>query len=294
MLVFPGEGAQYPDMLSDLCLHFDEVRAVFDRVDRLYAGHPARRPAQRLGVPAAGGLGGRARARGGAPDAARHRRRVGPDGERRHVRAAHAPARPGRRGARPQHRRALRRDRDGPARRRERRRARRVLAGPVPRVRRGGRAARHPGRRPARARDRRRDGAGHRRGGRRRAAPGDGQLPAPGGARGRGRGGGAGARDRRRPGAGVRGAAVRPGRAHAAVRPLRRRPARGLRRPAGGPGPHAAVVVHHRGAVPRRARRRSASCSSSTGRVRCGSARRSTPSTPTARASSSRPVRAGT
>ena len=80
-----------------------------------------RRPAERLGVPAAGGLGGRARARGGAPDAARHRRRVGPDGERRHVRAAHAPARPGRRGARPQHRRALRRDRDGPARRRERR-----------------------------------------------------------------------------------------------------------------------------------------------------------------------------
>ena len=40
VLVFPGEGAQYRDMLSDLCLHFDEVRAVFDRVDRLYAGHP--------------------------------------------------------------------------------------------------------------------------------------------------------------------------------------------------------------------------------------------------------------
>ncbi|HEU4657849.1 MAG TPA: beta-ketoacyl synthase N-terminal-like domain-containing protein, partial [Capillimicrobium sp.] len=40
VLVFPGEGAQYPDMLADLCLQFDEVRAVFDRIDRIYAGHP--------------------------------------------------------------------------------------------------------------------------------------------------------------------------------------------------------------------------------------------------------------
>jgi len=40
VLVFPGEGAQYPNMLADLCLHFAEVREVFDRVDRLYADHP--------------------------------------------------------------------------------------------------------------------------------------------------------------------------------------------------------------------------------------------------------------
>jgi acyl transferase domain-containing protein/phosphopantetheinyl transferase (holo-ACP synthase) len=40
VLVFPGEGAQYPNMLADLCLHFPEVREVFDRVDRLYADHP--------------------------------------------------------------------------------------------------------------------------------------------------------------------------------------------------------------------------------------------------------------
>jgi acyl transferase domain-containing protein/phosphopantetheinyl transferase len=40
VLVFPGEGAQYPNMLADLCLHFPEVRSVFDRIDRLYAGHP--------------------------------------------------------------------------------------------------------------------------------------------------------------------------------------------------------------------------------------------------------------
>ena len=32
--VFPGEGAQYPNMLADLCLHFPEVRAWFDLIDR--------------------------------------------------------------------------------------------------------------------------------------------------------------------------------------------------------------------------------------------------------------------
>lgn len=40
VLVFPGEGAQYPNMLADLCLHFDDARAVFDRIDRLYVDHP--------------------------------------------------------------------------------------------------------------------------------------------------------------------------------------------------------------------------------------------------------------
>jgi acyl transferase domain-containing protein/phosphopantetheinyl transferase (holo-ACP synthase) len=40
VLVFPGEGSQYPSMLADLCLHFPEARAVFDRIDRLYADHP--------------------------------------------------------------------------------------------------------------------------------------------------------------------------------------------------------------------------------------------------------------
>ena len=38
--LFPGEGAQYPNMLGDLCLHFPEVRECFDRADRLLAGHP--------------------------------------------------------------------------------------------------------------------------------------------------------------------------------------------------------------------------------------------------------------
>jgi len=40
VFVFPGEGAQYPNMLADLCLQFTEARAAFDRVDRLYAEHP--------------------------------------------------------------------------------------------------------------------------------------------------------------------------------------------------------------------------------------------------------------
>ena len=38
--LFPGEGAQYPHMLADLCIHFPEVRACFDRIDRLFANHP--------------------------------------------------------------------------------------------------------------------------------------------------------------------------------------------------------------------------------------------------------------
>lgn len=38
--LFPGEGSQYPNMLADLCLHFPETRACFDRMDRLFVGHP--------------------------------------------------------------------------------------------------------------------------------------------------------------------------------------------------------------------------------------------------------------
>lgn len=40
VFVFPGEGAQYPGMLADLCLQFPEARAAFDRIDRLYRDHP--------------------------------------------------------------------------------------------------------------------------------------------------------------------------------------------------------------------------------------------------------------
>ena len=38
--VFPGEGAQYPGMLAELCMRFPEARAAFDRIDGLYAEHP--------------------------------------------------------------------------------------------------------------------------------------------------------------------------------------------------------------------------------------------------------------
>lgn len=37
--LFPGEGSQHVNMLADLCIHFPEVRAQFDQVDRMFAGH---------------------------------------------------------------------------------------------------------------------------------------------------------------------------------------------------------------------------------------------------------------
>lgn len=39
-LVFPGEGAQYGNMLADLAMHFPEVRESFDLMDRAFEGHP--------------------------------------------------------------------------------------------------------------------------------------------------------------------------------------------------------------------------------------------------------------
>jgi len=38
--LFPGEGAQYANMLLDLCLHFPEVRTCFDLGDRVFFDHP--------------------------------------------------------------------------------------------------------------------------------------------------------------------------------------------------------------------------------------------------------------
>jgi len=38
--LFPGEGAQYPQMLADVCMHFPEARAWFDLMDRAFADHP--------------------------------------------------------------------------------------------------------------------------------------------------------------------------------------------------------------------------------------------------------------
>jgi len=38
--LFPGEGSQYAGMLAELCLHFPQVRAWFDLMDRAFADHP--------------------------------------------------------------------------------------------------------------------------------------------------------------------------------------------------------------------------------------------------------------
>ncbi len=38
-LLFPGEGSQYPGMLSDLCIHFPEAREWFDLMDRAFQDH---------------------------------------------------------------------------------------------------------------------------------------------------------------------------------------------------------------------------------------------------------------
>jgi acyl transferase domain-containing protein len=38
--LFPGEGSQYINMLSDLCIHFPEVRKCFDLLDRTFHNHP--------------------------------------------------------------------------------------------------------------------------------------------------------------------------------------------------------------------------------------------------------------
>jgi acyl transferase domain-containing protein/phosphopantetheinyl transferase len=49
--LFPGEGSQYLDMLTDLCLHFPEVREAFDRADRRGAGRPGVSVAQSVFPP---------------------------------------------------------------------------------------------------------------------------------------------------------------------------------------------------------------------------------------------------
>lgn len=53
-LLFPGEGSQYPWMLSELCLHFPEVRRVMDLADRAFLGHARGYLPSRLIYPRAG------------------------------------------------------------------------------------------------------------------------------------------------------------------------------------------------------------------------------------------------
>lgn len=54
--IFPGEGSQYVNMLSDLCVHFPEVRAWFDLIDRTFIGHERNYlPSQIIYPPPGGG-----------------------------------------------------------------------------------------------------------------------------------------------------------------------------------------------------------------------------------------------
>jgi len=53
--LFPGEGSQYPDMLSDLCLYFPQVRAWFDFLDNTFA-HRRQCPPSQLVFPPPTGL----------------------------------------------------------------------------------------------------------------------------------------------------------------------------------------------------------------------------------------------
>jgi phosphopantetheine--protein transferase-like protein len=53
--LFPGEGAQYVNMLADLCLHFPQVRAWFDLIDQAFAHHERNLlPSQVIFPPSAG------------------------------------------------------------------------------------------------------------------------------------------------------------------------------------------------------------------------------------------------
>jgi acyl transferase domain-containing protein/phosphopantetheinyl transferase len=52
--VLPGEGAQYPNMLAELCRHFPEARREFDRTDAAFRRLGAGRPLSRLLFPLPG------------------------------------------------------------------------------------------------------------------------------------------------------------------------------------------------------------------------------------------------
>lgn len=52
--IFPGEGAQYVNMLADLARHFPEVRREFDRTDAGFASRPGGKPVSPLVFPLPG------------------------------------------------------------------------------------------------------------------------------------------------------------------------------------------------------------------------------------------------
>ena len=52
--LFPGEGSQYPEMLSDLCLYFPQVRSWFDFLDNTFANRRQCPPSQLVFPPPTG------------------------------------------------------------------------------------------------------------------------------------------------------------------------------------------------------------------------------------------------
>jgi acyl transferase domain-containing protein/4'-phosphopantetheinyl transferase EntD len=55
--LFPGEGSQYINMLSDLCVHFPEVRSWFDLIDRAFIAHKRNYLPSQLIFPPPSGMG---------------------------------------------------------------------------------------------------------------------------------------------------------------------------------------------------------------------------------------------
>src|SRR5262249_5807464 len=62
--LFPGEGSQYVNMCADLCIHFPEVRQVFDLMEKVWAEQNQESPPSRFLFPAPSSA-GEARAAGG-------------------------------------------------------------------------------------------------------------------------------------------------------------------------------------------------------------------------------------
>ncbi|MBU0730454.1 MAG: acyltransferase domain-containing protein [Proteobacteria bacterium] len=50
-ILFPGQGASYVNMLSELCMHFPPVREYFDKADRIYVKHGFSTPLSRVLYP---------------------------------------------------------------------------------------------------------------------------------------------------------------------------------------------------------------------------------------------------
>ena len=131
VLVFPGEGSQYPGMLADLCLHFPSVREAFDLVDGIYHDRPRGDVPSDWIFPRPSFSERGAAGRRAAADGHGRRRRLGARGQSRRAHAARRARRALRRLPGAQHGRLLGRRRGGGDRSRRRRAPGPVELGPV-------------------------------------------------------------------------------------------------------------------------------------------------------------------